>query len=86
MPAKTIGHPEKGAIWLELNGKRVQDSDISQLIWNVPGIIASLSSYFELLPGDLIYTGTPSGVGPVQKGDVMHGRVDGVGELTVRVV
>ncbi len=86
VPAKMSGHPEKGAIWLELNGKRVQDSDISQLIWNVPGIIASLSSYFELLPGYLIYTGTPSCVGPVQKGDVMHGRVAGVGELTVRVI
>src|SRR5262249_32276854 len=49
VPAKKIGHPEKGAIWLELNTKRVQDSDIAQLIWGVPAIIASLSQYFELL-------------------------------------
>jgi len=85
VPASKIGHPNKGAIWLDLNGKRVQDSDISQLIWSVPEIIASLSTFFELMPGDLIFTGTPAGVGPVQKGDVLHGGVAGVGELTVQV-
>jgi fumarylpyruvate hydrolase len=86
VPAAKIGHPSKGGIWLDLNGKRVQDSDISHLIWNVPEIIASLSTFFELLPGDLIFTGTPAGVGPVKKGDLLHGGVDRVGELTVRVV
>jgi fumarylpyruvate hydrolase len=86
VPAAKIGQPTKGAIWLDLNGKRVQDSDISHLIWNVPEIIASLSTFFELLPGDLIFTGTPAGVGPVKKGDLLHGGVDGVGELTVHVV
>ena len=84
-PASKIGHPSKGAIRLELNGKRAQDSDISSLIWKVPEIIATLSSYFALAAGDLIFTGTPAGVGAVKRGDVLHGSVAGVGELTVRV-
>jgi fumarylpyruvate hydrolase len=81
-----IGHPSKGAIWLEVNSKRVQESDISQLIWSVPEIIAELSAAFALRAGDLIFTGTPSGVGPVRRGDVLRGGIDQVGELTVRVV
>jgi fumarylpyruvate hydrolase len=86
MPAAKIGHPGKGSIWLELNGDRVQDSDIAALIWKIPEIIATLSTYFALAPGDLIFTGTPAGVGPVRRGDVLHGKVEGVAELTVRVV
>jgi fumarylpyruvate hydrolase len=86
VPASRIGHPSKGAIWLEVNGKRVQESDISQLIWSVPEIIAELSATFALRAGDLIFTGTPSGVGPVRRGDVLRGGIDQVGELTVRVV
>jgi fumarylpyruvate hydrolase len=85
-PASKIGHPQKGALWLELNGKRVQNSDLSALIWKVPEIIAQLSTLFRLTPGDLVFTGTPAGVGPVKRGDVLHGAVEGVGELTVRVV
>ena len=85
-PASKIGHPNKGAIWLDVNGKRVQNSDLSALIWNVPETIAELSSYFALLPGDLIYTGTPAGVGPVKRGDVLHGHIDGIGDLTTKVV
>ena len=85
-PASKIGHPKKGAIWLERNGKRVQSSDLSALIWKVPEIIAQLSTLFNLTPGDLVFTGTPAGVGPVQRGDVLHGVIEGVGELTVRVV
>lgn len=85
-PASKIGHPQKGAIWLERNGKRVQSSDLSALIWKVPEIIAQLSNLFRLMPGDLVFTGTPAGVGPVQRGDVLHGFIEGVGELTVRVV
>jgi fumarylpyruvate hydrolase len=85
-PASEIGHPSKGAIWFEVNGKRVQESDISQMIWSVPEIIAELSATFTLRAGDLIFTGTPSGVGPVQRGDVLRGGVDRVGELTLRVV
>lgn len=85
-PSSKIGHPAKGAIWLDVNGKRVQHSDLSALIWSVPETVAELSRYFTLLPGDLIYTGTPAGVGPVQRGDVMHGHIEGVGDLTVKVV
>jgi fumarylpyruvate hydrolase len=85
-PAEKIGHPSKGAIWLDLNGKRVQNSDISQLIWSVSEVIATLSTYFQLTAGDLIFTGTPSGVGPVRRGDALHGAVENVSELTVRVV
>jgi fumarylpyruvate hydrolase len=86
MPASKAGHPTKAAIWLEQNGKRVQDSNISSLIWSVPEIISQLSQWFTLGAGDLIFTGTPAGVGPVQRGDVLHGAVENIGELTVRVV
>jgi len=85
-PASKMGHPKKGPIWLERNGKRVQSSDLSALIWNVPEIISQLSTLFKLTPGDLVFTGTPAGVGPVQRGDELHGFIEGVGELTVRVV
>lgn len=85
-PASEVGHPKKGAIWLERNGKQVQKSDLSALIWNVPEILAQLSTLFRLTPGDLVFTGTPAGVGPVQQGDVLHGKVEGVGELTLRIV
>jgi len=74
------------AITLDVNGERRQESDISQMIWNVPETIAYLSGLFELQSGDLIFTGTPAGVGAVTAGDVMVGRVDGLGELRVEVV
>ena len=83
MPASKIGHPSKGAIWLDVNGKRVQNSDLSALIWKVPETIAELSRYFALLRR-FNYTGTPAGVGPVKRGDVLHGHIDGVGDLTVK--
>jgi fumarylpyruvate hydrolase len=86
VPAREIGHPERGAIWLEVNGKRRQEGDLAQLIWKVPEVIAELSQLFELASGDLIMTGTPAGVGPVMRGDVMRGGVAGVGEITVEVV
>jgi fumarylpyruvate hydrolase len=85
-PAAKIGHPKKGAIYLERNGKRVQGSDLAALIWKVPEIIAQLSKLFTLVPGDLVFTGTPAGVGPVQRGDLLHGVIEGVAELTLRVV
>jgi len=85
MPASEIGHPKQGAIWLEQNGKRVQNSDLSALIWSVPEIIAHLSTLFTLEAGDLIFTGTPAGVGPVRRGDILHGSIEKVSELTVRV-
>lgn len=85
-PASTIGHPSTGAIWLDVNGVRQQSADIADLIWNIPETIEHLSRLFALEPGDLIYTGTPAGVGPIKPGDVMHGHVDGVGEITIKVV
>ena len=86
VPAADIGHPETGAIWLKVNGDLRQEADLSHQIWNVPESIAHLSELFELVPGDLIFTGTPSGVGPVHPGDVMEGGIEGIGELRVRVV
>jgi fumarylpyruvate hydrolase len=86
MPAARIGHPASGAIWLKVNGEVRQRGDLAQLIWNVPEVIAYLSTLFTLAPGDLIYTGTPAGVGPVRRGDALEGGVDGVGTLEVKVV
>jgi fumarylpyruvate hydrolase len=80
-PAAQIGHPSKGAIWLKVNGAARQTGDLDQLIWNVPETIAYLSGYVELLPGDLIYTGTPDGVGAVKSGDHLEGHVDGLTKL-----
>ena len=82
MPGVVI---DAGAITLEVNGKTQQHSDVSKLIWNIREIIADLSLHYHLQPGDLIYTGTPEGVGPVVSGDRITGRVEGVGtiELTV---
>jgi fumarylpyruvate hydrolase len=85
VPASAIGHPSAGAIWLDVNGTRKQTGDLAQMIWKVPEMIACLSGLFALAPGDVIYSGTPSGVGPVVRGDVMHAHVDGVGDLEVRV-
>jgi fumarylpyruvate hydrolase len=84
--ASAIGHPAKGAIWLRVDGQDRQRSDIAKLIWSLPEIVANLSVYFELRPGDLIYTGTPEGVGSVKRSQTMHGGIDGLGELKVRVV
>ena len=72
-------------IWLDINGERKQSGKLSQMILSVPEIIAQLSHYFVLHPGDLIFTGTPAGVGPVKPGDILHGGIDGVAELKVTV-
>ena len=84
--AAAIGHPDRGAITLEVNGEERQRGDLAQLIWKVPEIISYLSGLFTLSGGDVIYTGTPSGVGPVVRGDRLHGCVEGVGEIEVQVV
>ncbi len=84
-PAAEIGHPQAGRIWLEVNGEVRQDGDLNQLIWSVQESIAYLSGLFTLAPGDLIYTGTPAGVGPVDRGDRLYGRVEGVGEIRIEV-
>ena len=85
VPASDIGHPGKGAIWLKVNGVKKQEGDLNQLIWKVPETISYLSGLFELRPGDLIMSGTPSGVGAIQRGDVMEGYCEGVGTVTTRV-
>ena len=85
VPASTIGHPTSGAIRLAVNDQIRQDGDLQQMIWKVPEMIAYLSELFTLAPGDLIFSGTPSGVGPVVRGDRLHGEVEGVGELDVVV-
>jgi fumarylpyruvate hydrolase len=79
--AADIGHPDHGDIWLKVNGEVRQQGDLNQMIWKVPEMIAYLSRLFELAPGDLIMTGTPSGVGPVHRGDRLHGYAQGIGEL-----
>ena len=79
-------HPQKGAITLDVNGHRRQTGDLDQLIWKVPEVIALLSRDFELAPGDIILTGTPSGVGPVAIGDTLDAKIEGVGEMSVKVV
>lgn len=77
-----IGHPSSGAISLDVNGKRRQTADIEDLLWSVPEIINELSKLFCLSAGDLIFTGTPAGVGALARGDLLTGRIAGVGELT----
>ncbi|MFO1088400.1 MAG: fumarylacetoacetate hydrolase family protein [Hyphomicrobiales bacterium] len=86
VPAARVGHPDRGSIWLKVNGETRQAGDLNQLIWKVPEMIAYLSDYFTLAPGDLIFSGTPAGVGPTQRGDRLEGHVDGIGDLVVRVV
>jgi fumarylpyruvate hydrolase len=86
VPAQHVETIAKGAIWLDVNGVRRQTGDLSQMIWDVPHQIEFLSTLFELKPGDLIFTGTPSGVGAVKRGDTLKGHIDGVGELEVTVV
>lgn len=86
VPAAQVPSCSKGAIWLEVNGARKQTGDLSQMIWDVPGQIAYLSTLFELKPGDVIFSGTPAGVGAIKQGDRMTAHVDGVGDLDVLVV
>ena len=76
---------ENGAIALEVNGATKQSSNVDKLIWNIREIIADLSTYYHLQPGDLIYTGTPEGVGAVVPGDQITGRVEGVAEIALTV-
>lgn len=84
-PVAAVGHPARGAVRLEVNGTERQRGDLAEMIWSVPEIVAILSGYFELRPGDLIFTGTPAGVGAVRRGDRLAGSVAGVGELQVTI-
>ncbi|HZX29771.1 MAG TPA: fumarylacetoacetate hydrolase family protein [Rhodocyclaceae bacterium] len=85
-PVALCGHPSAGRIWLKVNGEMRQDGDLSQMGWKVAQIIANLSQSVRLAAGDLIYTGTPAGVGPVVPGDVLEGGIDGVCGLKARIV
>lgn len=85
LPASGAGHPSRGRILLSVNGAVRQDADISQMIWSVPQLIAELSALVTLAPGDLIFTGTPAGVGPLVRGDVCRVDVDGVGSVTTTI-
>ena len=84
-PASKIGHPSKGKITLKCNGKVRQDGDLAQMIWNVPEIINKLSEMVALAPGDVIMTGTPSGVAATVAGDKLECEIEGVGKLTVTI-
>jgi len=84
-PAADVGHPSQGRIELRVNGQQKQSADISQLIHGVPAVIAHLSQYYHLQPGDLIYTGTPEGVGAVKPGDRLDGSIEGVGTIAALI-
>ena len=84
-PVSQVGHPRAGRIWLAVNGVLKQDSDISNLIWPVPDIISICSQSMALRPGDVIMTGAPEGVGPVQRGEVLTGGIKGLGEIRIAV-
>ena len=83
--AAEVGHPEKGRIWLSVNGAVKQDGDLSELIWPIPDIIAILSQSMRLEPGDLIFSGTPAGVGAVKPGDKLNGGVVGLTDIAVTI-
>ena len=84
-PAARIGHPKSGRIALRHNGNLRQSADIGEMVWSVAEIISHLSGFYHLGPGDLIFTGTPAGVGPVQPGDRLDGTIEGVGALSVTI-
>ncbi len=85
-PVESLGgHPAHGRITLTVNGTLRQEGDIDQMIWDLPHVIAALSRWVELKAGDLIFTGTPAGVGAVGPGDVLEGAIEGVGTVTTRI-
>lgn len=85
-PVSEVGHPDRGRIELKVNGALRQEGDLNQMIWKVPEMISYLSEYFDLQAGDVIMAGTPSGVGPVVRGDTMEASIEGLGTLVVKVV
>jgi len=84
-PAADIGHPEAGRIWLAVNDEIRQQGDLNELIWDVAESVAELSTFFRLEPGDLVFTGTPAGVGPVDVGDRLTGGIEGIDEIAITV-
>lgn len=85
-PASLIGHPASGAIRASVGGAVRQEGDLAEMIWPVAGIIAHLSRWFDLAAGDLIFTGTPAGVGTLVRGDFVEGSIESVGSIAVTVV
>lgn len=84
--AAEIGHPRQGRIWLSVNGEMRQEADLSEMIWSIDEAIADLSTFFTLRAGDLLFTGTPAGVGAVDRGDSLSGGVDGVASLDIKLI
>ena len=84
-PASRVGHPRRGHIELRQNGLVRQSADVGDMVWPVAEIVAHLSGFYHLGPGDLIFTGAPAGVGPVQPGDRLEGTIEGVGALDVTI-
>jgi len=84
-PVEAIGHPASGRIALKVNGAMRQEGNLADQIWPVPDIVAALSKLVRLAPGDLIFTGTPEGVGRLETGDLAEGEIEGVGSVTVRI-
>lgn len=85
-PVAEVGHRDSGRIWLEVNGEPRQSGYLNELIWSVPELTSILSRYFKLMPGDLIFTGTPAGVGVLKRGDHVTGGVEGVDEIAIEIV
>ncbi|WP_426117412.1 fumarylacetoacetate hydrolase family protein [Pseudomonas sp. DSP3-2-2] len=85
VPVSRIGHPDKGLIWLDVNGTERQRGDLADQIWSVKDVIAYISQSVALKAGDLIYTGTPAGVGALQAGDVLTGGVEGIGQFSLTI-
>ena len=85
MRVSDVGRLDKGAITLSVNGVEKQHGDLADMIWNAAEIVSNLSHLYHLHPGDLIYTGTPAGVGAVVPGDVLVGRIEGLGDITLTV-
>ncbi|MET3917333.1 fumarylpyruvate hydrolase [Variovorax sp. OAS795] len=85
-PVARVGHYTDGAIWLKVNGQTKQNATLKHMIWSVAEQISRLSQAFELMPGDIIYSGTPENVGPVVRGDLIEIHIDGLPNLSVRVV
>ena len=83
--AQDIGHPDAGRIWLKVNAQNRQNADLNELIWSVPEALAELSTFFALAPGDLVFTGTPAGVGPLEVGDKVTGGIDGIDEIAITI-
>lgn len=86
VPASETGHLNRGRICLKVNGEIKQDGDLNQMIWKVPEMIAYLSRFYDIAGGDLIMSGTPAGVGPIQRGDKMECEIENLGTMTVEVI